>query len=95
MNSDSIFIILIFSLVFVLIVLIVKTVFNTYSNVKRDNLSYIKLNHQIHAEEIKNRVSLSNILLLDQYNEALITRLFIIIKDILFVQKLIFRKHDK
>lgn len=94
MNTDSIFIILIFSLVFVLIVLIVKTYINSHINVKRANLSYVKLQRQIDTEEIKNRVNLSSIQLLDQYNEALISRLFIIIKDFIFVQKLIFGKHD-
>lgn len=95
MNTDSIFTLFIFSLLCVLIIFIVRVCIVTGYRVKLFNRIYSNLQWQIELEESKSKENQCSIQLLEEYKEILIMRLFIIIKDLLFTQKLKSGKHDK
>ena len=95
MDIEAVFIVLIFSLAFVLIIYIIKTCIRIHSNIKNANSNNLNLLFQIDLERRKNKLNKSKIKLLNEYNDVLISRFFTIIKDILFAQKLILGKHDK
>lgn len=95
MNMDTVLIGFIFGIISVLLLFIIRVYWAINLNIKVAKKSYFNLQQQIDVaqkDRIKNQASIQ---LLEDYNQALITRLFIIIKDILLVQKLILGKNDK
>lgn len=95
MNTDSIFTLFIFSLLGVLMIFIVRICIVRRFSVKLFNRINSNLQCQIEIEESKSKENKYSIQLLEEYKEILIIRLFIIIKDLLFMQKHKSGKHDK
>lgn len=95
MNIDTIFTATVYILLLISIILVIRTYIVIQIDVNLSAQRYADLRYRINSEQRKNKVNKHHIEYVEEYSDTLVDRLFIIIKDILFTQKLIFEKEDK
>lgn len=92
MGFNLMFIIIIYLLIFALILCIVKVSFNTVVINKKGKLKHLKLRRDLSIEEEKGELNAQNILLVDNLNKSLFSRLFKIARKFILLQKCMFSK---
>ena len=92
MILNSLFTIVIFLLVSILVFFSIKVYIDTLVVEKKGNFEYLKLKDAFTIETKRNQINQQKISLVDELNESLFSRLFKIAKDLLSLQKLIFDK---
>ena len=95
MDVDTVFTLVIFTFLLILMVQVVRIFKINRIGVKIIEKRCSELQIKIDLEKEKNKANQYLIEHVEQYSETLIDRLFVIIKDILFTQKLIFENEDK
>ncbi len=94
MNFNSLFIVLIYALIFVLLVWIVKVKMQTETCTKMAQAKFLSLQNNFTVQEKKQKRSNEDIIMIENFYDSLLSHLFKITKEILLVQKLIFKKHN-
>lgn len=92
---NSLFTTAIFILVFVLIISIIRTVFQILTEKNKQSDIYSSLETHLTTERFKLEKNNEKIKLLNQLHETLFNSFFAITKDIILLQKFIFENYSK